>query len=79
MLNRTSRYKREEKEIQDRDEKAEQIRTINKLKEEVASLKDELLIQQEKEHEADKHAALLSRLYEEHIIDENGELLNDTK
>ena len=59
MLNRTSRYKLEEKEIQCKDEKAEQVRTINKLKEKVGSLKDELMIFQE--NETDKNPAMLSK------------------
>ena len=56
MLNRTSRNKRQEEDNKRKNETARQLAIIGSLKEEVANLRDELLIIQSQKDEADKHA-----------------------
>ena len=77
MLNRTNRYKKEE-EIKERDyEKAEQLSAIKIPKQEVAHLKEELKVVNSKKDEADKHAHMLYKLFEQNIIDEDGNLIQE--
>ena len=76
MLNRTSKNKRQEEENKRGDDTARQLAIIGSLKEEVASLKDELLLIQSQK-EADRHADMFHKLYDQKVIDENGDLLSE--
>ena len=77
MLNRNKRYEREEKEMEEIKEKAEIAAQIKQLQDEVFSLKADLAMEQVAKEEADKHANMLSKLYENNIIDHDGNLIND--
>ena len=72
MLNRTNRYKKEVKLRNREEEKTTQLNVIQSLKEEIVYLKKELEEVKEKEDEADKHKEMLRSLYEQKLIDENG-------
>ena len=72
MLNRTNRYKKEV-EFRNREEKkTTQLNVIQILKEEIVYLKKELEEVIEKKDETDKHKEMLRNLYEQKLIDENG-------
>ena len=45
---------------------------IHQLKEEVKTLKDELLLVEEARQEADKHMNILGKLYDMNMIDQEG-------
>ena len=77
MLNRTSKNKRQEEENKRGNDTARQLAIIGSLKEEVASLKDELLLIQSQKEEADRNAEMLHKLYEQKVIDENGNPLSE--
>ena len=67
-----------EEEIKERDyEKVEQLSAIKTLKQEVAHLKEELEVVNSKKGEADKHAHMLHKLFEQNIIDEDGNLIQE--
>ena len=71
MLNQACRNKRQEEENKRENEAARHLAIIGSLKEEVANLKDEPLIIQSIKNEADKHANMLQKIYEQNVIDEN--------
>ena len=77
VLNRSARHKREDEKREQDEEKDRQLGIIKRLKEEVTSLKTELDLFQLKSDEAEKHSTMLHRLFEQNIIDEHGNLLND--
>ena len=77
MLNRTSKNKRQEEENKRGNDTARRLAIIGSLKEEVASLKDELLLIQSQKEEPDRHADMLHKLYDQKVIDENGNLLSE--
>ena len=54
------------------EEKTTQLNVIQSLKEEIVYLKMELEEVKEKKDEADKHKEMLQSLYEQKLIDENG-------
>ena len=58
------------------DEKARQQEHIENLKNEVKALKDDLLATVYDKHEADKNAELLNSLYQNKIIDKDGNLVS---
>ena len=72
MLNRTNRYKKEVELRNREEEKTTQLNVIQSLKEEIVYLKKELEEVKEKKDEADKHKEMLRILYEQKLIDENG-------
>ena len=76
MFNRSSKNKRQEEENKRGNDTARQLAIIGSLKKEVASLKDELLLIQSQK-EADRNAEMLHRLYEQKVIDENGNPLSE--
>ena len=76
MLNRTSKNKRQEEENKRGNDAEKQLAIIGSLKEEVASLKDELLLFQSQK-EADRYSDMLYKLYEQKVIDENGNPLSE--
>ena len=76
MLNRNKRYEREEKELEEIKEKTETTAQIKLFKDEVFSLKADLALAQAEKEDSDKHADMLSRLYEINIIDQDGNLIN---
>ena len=76
MLNRNKRYEREEKELEEIKEKTKIAAQIKLLQDEVFSLKADLALSQAEKQDSDKHADMLSRLYENNIIDQDGNLIN---
>ena len=76
MLNRNKRYEREEKELEEIKEKTETAAQIKLLQDEVFTLKADLALVQAKKQDFDKHADMLSRLYENNIIDQDRNLIN---
>ena len=77
MLNRANRYKKEE-EIKERDdEMTKQLSEIKSLKQEIAHLKEELEVINSKKDEADKHAYMLQKLFEQKVIDEEGNFISE--
>ena len=77
MLNRIYRYKKEE-EIKEKDyDKAEQLNAIKTLKQEFAHLKEELEVIYSKKDEVDKHANIRQKLFEQNIIDEESNLIQE--
>ena len=72
MLNRTNWYKKEVELRNREEEKTTQLNVIQSLKEEIVYLKKELEEVKEKKDEADKHKEMLRSLYEQKLIDENG-------
>ena len=76
MLNRANRNKRqEENKIENKTER--KLAIIGSLKEKDANLKDELLMIQSRKDEANKHSDMFQKLYEQNVIDENGNPLDE--
>ena len=78
MLNRTRRLEKKIKEEQEEKEKAEREEAIDRLKREVSLLKNELDLAYDIQEKADNNAILLEKLLENNIIDEEGNLKNQT-
>ena len=78
MLNRTRRLEKKIKEEQEEKEKAEREEAIDRLKREVSLLKNELDLASDIQEKADNNAILLEKLFENNIIDEEGNLKNQT-
>ena len=78
MLNRTRRLEKKIKEEQEEKEKAEREEAIDRLKREVSLLKNELDLAYDIQEKADNNAILLEKLFENNIIDEEGNLKNQT-
>ena len=78
MLNRTRRLEKKIKEEQEEKEKAEREEAIDRLKREVSLLKNELDLAYDIQEKADNNAKLLEKLFENNIIDEEGNLKNQT-
>ena len=78
MLNRTRRLEKKIKEEQEEKEKAEREEAIDRLKREVSHLKNELDLAYDIQEKADNNAILLEKLFENNIIDEEGNLKNQT-
>ena len=74
MLNRSRRNEREAKETDDKQREAEMIYKTKQLQEEVEILKKELEVALSEKEKADENADILHRLYNDNIIDENGNL-----
>ena len=77
MLNRSKRYEREEQKEKEMEYQDLQKNTIMKLKDEVESLKCELAKLQAKNYEADRNADILSKLFEQKIIDDKGNVMDE--
>ena len=77
MLNRSARHKREDEKREQDEEGERQLGIIKRMKEEVTSLKTELDFFQLKCDEAEKHSAMLHRLFKQNVIDEHRNFLND--
>ena len=74
MLNRAKRFERESKEIQENKRMVEKDELIDKLQREVNLLKAELDLAYDIQDKADKNARLLEKLFENNVIDEDGNL-----
>ena len=74
MLNRSRCHQREAAEEEEKGSVSELLSQIEELKREVNLLQKDLDEAQIIKLEADKNAELLHRLYQNDIIDENGEL-----
>ena len=74
MLNRAKRFERESKEIQENKRRVEKDELIDKLQREVNLLKAELDLAYDIQDKADKNARLLEKLFENNVIDEDGNL-----
>ena len=74
MLNRSRRHQREAAEEEEKGSQSELLSQIEELKREVNLLQKDLDEAQIIKLEADKNEELLHRLYQNDIIDENGEL-----
>ena len=74
MLNKAKRFERESKEIQENKRRAEKDELIDKLQREVNLLKAELDLAYDIQDKADKNARLLEKLFENNVIDEDGNL-----
>ena len=77
MLNRSKRYAREEQKERLAELQNTQASKIRNLKDEVSSLKYELAELQAKNDEADRNAEILSKLFDQKIIDDNGNVLEE--
>ena len=77
MLNRSKRYEREEQKEKEMEYQDLQKNTIMKLKDEVESLKCELAELQAKNYEADRNADILSKLFEQKITDDKGNVMDE--
>ena len=67
---------KEKKRIGRDKEKTETAVQIKLLQDEVFSLKVDLALAQAEKEDSDKHADMLNRLYENNIIDQDGNLIN---
>ena len=76
MLNRAKRFEKKNKEEEEEKKRAEKERTIGKLQREVELLKNELDLAYDLQDKADKNAMLLEKLFENDVIDEEGNLKN---
>ena len=74
MLSRAKRNDRISKEEKEKEKKAEQDRVIDELKREVNILRNELDMAYDLQDKADKNATLLEKLFDNNIIDEEGNL-----
>ena len=74
MLNRVKRFERESKEIQENKRRVEKDELIDNLQREVNLLKAELDLAKDIQDKADKNARLLEKLFENNVIDEEGNL-----
>ena len=74
MLNRAKRFERESKEIQENKRRVEKDELIDKLQREVNFLKAELDLAYDIQFKADKNAILLEKLFENNVINEDGNL-----
>ena len=77
MLNRSKRYAREEQKERLAELQNTQASKIRNLKDEVLSLKYELAELQAKNDEADRNAEILSKLFDQKIIYDNGNVLEE--
>ena len=75
LLNRNKRFARLEKEATLAEERSKDKRKIDSLENEIAFLEEELKHQREHKNEADKNREILKRLYDDRVIDEEGNLL----
>jgi hypothetical protein len=74
LLNRSTRYKRLEKENKEREDKLQSEQEIEHMREVVANLQDELKTTTCDKKEADENREILSKLFKEGVIDESGNL-----
>lgn len=72
LLNREKRFEKEAKQAADKAEKAAKDSLIKRLEEEVAALKDELMVAEQDKYEAEKNRSILSLLYDQNVIDKDG-------
>ena len=76
MLNRVKRFEREEKERQEETKSKEKEEQIDRLQREVNLLKAELDNTYDPQEKANKNASLLGKLFNNNVIDEDGNLIN---
>jgi len=75
MLNRSKQDKARERKAEEEKYAQEREIEIDSLKKEVEKLKNDILIMENENFEADKNKEILSRLFEDQVIDSNGNLL----
>ena len=75
LLNRTKRFQRQEKESAARDESQNDKRAIMALENEIAHLEEELKYQKDENKDADKNRLILKKLFDDNVIDGEGNLL----
>ena len=74
MLNREKRSERINRAEQEEEKLSEKEIMIEQLKREVNNLKNELDLAYDLQEKADQNAAVLEKLFESNIIDEEGNL-----
>ena len=74
MLNRSKRIERGNKEEQEEKKRKEKDELIDRLQRELNNLQAELDLAYDLNDKADKQAQLLGKLYEDDVIDEDGNL-----
>ena len=76
MLNWTKKLERQNKEIMKLAQYEEMKHEKEKLRDEVESLNDQLLIKENEHEEAENNRRMLENLFENNIIDKDGNLLD---
>ena len=76
MLNRSKRFDRENFEDYRTSRNEEMKQEIERLKEEVDNLNDQLVVSKLGQEEAETNRKILERLFEGDVIDKDGNLLN---
>ena len=75
MLKRSKKFERENKEIFNVAQHEVMKFEINKLKEEVEKLNDQLIIAESERGEAEDNRKIIAHLFENNIIDKDGNIL----